>query len=157
MFVPLLAAVLVQLAPAQPASASPAPVSSPSPGASPVSPPPPPSPGAPLTLSTNNVNLNPAQQSVVTVTGAAAPLQLTLDRRLVTATADPAGTSVTITASQATGSDVLHVTDANGANADVNVRIAFNAGTIVAQTTLTVTGRNPRPTRLAGTAGLRSG
>jgi hypothetical protein len=111
--------------------------------------PPPPSPGAPLTLSTNNVNLNPAQQSVVTVTGAAAPLQLTLDRRLVTATADPAGTSVTITASQATGSDVLHVTDANGANADVNVRIAFNAGTIVAQTTLTVTGNPAQPDWLA--------
>ena len=140
MFVPLLATVLVQFTP-PPASASPASVSSPSPVASPVSAPSA-LPGAPLTLSSSNVNLNPAQQSVVTVTGAAPPLQLTLDRRLVTVTADPAGTSVTITASQATGSDVLHVTDANGASADVNVRVAFNAGTVVPQTTLMVTG-NP--------------
>jgi hypothetical protein len=147
MFVPLFASVLVQFTPTPPASASPAPVS-PSPVASPVSAPSA-SPAAPLTLSTTSVNLNPAQQSVVTVTGAEAPLQLTLDRRLVTVTADPAGTSVTITASQATGSDVLHVTDANGASADVNVRVAFNAGTVVGQTTLTVTGNPAQPDWLA--------
>ncbi len=146
MFAPLLAAALAQFTPAPSASASP--VVPPSPVASPVTSPSA-SPGAPLTLSTTSVNLNPAQQSVVTVTGAAAPLQLTLDRRLVTVAADPAGTSLTITASQATGSDVLHVTDANGASADVNIRVAFNAGTIVGQTTLTVTGNPAQPDWLA--------
>jgi hypothetical protein len=146
MFAPLLAAVLAQFTPAPSASASP--VAPPSPVASPVTSPSA-APGAPLTLSTTSVNLNPAQQSVVTVTGAAAPLQLTLDRRLVTVAADPAATSVTITASQATGSDVLHVTDANGASAEVNVRVAFNAGTIVPQTTLTVTGNPAQPDWLA--------
>ena len=59
------------------------------------------------------------------------------------------GTSVTITATQATGSDVLHLVDANGAQADVAIRVAFNAGTIVPQTTLTVTGNPADPDWLA--------
>ncbi len=50
------------------------------------------------------------------------------------------GTSVTITATQATGNDTLHLTDASGLHADLPIRVAFNAGTIVPQTTLTVTG-----------------
>ena len=108
-----------------------------------------PEPSAGLSLSANSVNLNPAQQQVVTVAGAAPPLQLTLDRRLVTVEANPDGTSLTIAASQATGSDVLHVTDANGAGADIAIRVAFNAGTIVPQTTLTVTGNPAQPDWLA--------
>jgi hypothetical protein len=142
MFAPLFAAaVFVRATPEAAASPQPAPVVSPS--SSPTI------PTAPLTLSTNGVDLNPAQQSVVTITGAAPPLQLALDRRLVSVTADPAATSVTITASQATGSDVLHVTDANGATADVAIRVAFNAGTIVPQTSLTVTGDPAQPDWLA--------
>ncbi len=99
-----------------------------------------PTPTPALTLSTNAVNLNPAQEQVVTLTGATPPLQLTLDRKLVVVSADPSGTSLTITATQATGTDVLHVSDANGASADIAIRVAFNAGTIVPQTTLTITG-----------------
>jgi hypothetical protein len=142
MLATILAVVLAQVSPAPSASPSVSPLTSP--GASPSA-----SPGAPLTLSTTSVDLNPAQQSIVTVSGAAPPLQLTQDRRLVTATADSAGTSVTITASQATGTDVLHVTDANGASADVGIRVAFNAGTIVGQTTLTITGDPALPDWLA--------
>jgi hypothetical protein len=99
------------------------------------------SPGA-LALSTASVRLNPAQQQVVTVSGAAPPLQAVLDQKLVTVSASADGTAVTITATQATGSDVLHLTDANGSHADLPIQVAFNAGTIVSQTTLTVTG-NP--------------
>ncbi|MGC2632844.1 MAG: hypothetical protein WA215_01395 [Candidatus Cybelea sp.] len=99
-----------------------------------------PTPTPALTLSANAVNLNPAQEQVVTLTGATPPLQLTLDRKLVVVSADPSGTSLTITATQATGTDVLHVSDANGASADIAIRVAFNAGTIVPQTTLTITG-----------------
>jgi hypothetical protein len=99
-------------------------------------------PGPALSVSATSVNLNPAQQQVVTVTGATAPLQATLDQRLVNATVGPDGTSVTITATQATGSDVLHLVDANGAQATIAIRVAFNAGTIEPLTTLTVTG-NP--------------
>jgi hypothetical protein len=99
-----------------------------------------PTPTPALTLSTNAVNLNPAQQQVVTLTGATPPLQLTLDRKLVVVSADPGGTSLTIAATQATGTDVLHVSDASGASADIAIRVAFNAGTIVPQTTLTITG-----------------
>jgi hypothetical protein len=102
-----------------------------------------------LTVSTTAVNLNPAQQQVVTVTGATAPLQLTLDRKIVLVGADPNGASVTITATQATGTDLLHVSDANGASVDIAIRVAFNAGTIVAQTTLTVTGDPAQPEWLA--------
>lgn len=114
-----------------------------------ASPSPTPMPSAALSLSTTSVNLNPAQQQVVTVTGATAPLQLTLEQRIVTASADQSGASVTITATQAVGNDVLHVTDAAGATADIAIRVAFNAGTIVPQTTLTVTGNPAQPDWLA--------
>ncbi|HEV3091123.1 MAG TPA: hypothetical protein VGX91_06700 [Candidatus Cybelea sp.] len=108
-----------------------------------------PAPTGVLTVTPAIVNLNPAQQQIVAIGGAVAPLQLTLDRKLVTVTVDPAGTNVTITATQATGSDVLHVTDATGASGDVTIRVAFNAGTIVPQTTLTVTGDPAQPDWLA--------
>ena len=140
----LMAGVLA----AQPAPASPSPETplSPAPSASPL-------PGAPptgsLSVTPSAVNLNPAQQRVVTVSGATAPLTATLDRKLVTVTVDPNATSVTIDASQATGDDVLHLADANGAQADIPIRVAFNAGTIVPQTTLTVTGNPADPDWLA--------
>jgi hypothetical protein len=122
----------------------------PTPAASPTSSPSAaPLPGAALGVSPVNIDLNPAQQRTIAVTGAAAPLQVTLDKRLVTATASADATTVTVTATQATGDDVLHVVDANGAQADVPVRVAFNAGTIVAQTTLKVTGEPVDPDWLA--------
>ncbi|HET6275899.1 MAG TPA: hypothetical protein VFE16_08235 [Candidatus Cybelea sp.] len=109
-------------------------------------------PGA-LTLSTSSVALNPAQQQVVTVSGAAAPLVATLDQKLVNVTVSADATSVTITATQATGNDVLHLVDAGGARADLPIRVAFNAGTIVPQTTLTVTGDPAEPDWLAARVG----
>jgi hypothetical protein len=126
-----------------PAVASPAPMPA-SPAASPTA------SGAPgLSLSATSVALNPAQQKVVTVGGATAPLQATLDQHLVNVTVDPSGSSVTITATQATGNDVLHLIDANGARADLPIRVAFNAGTIVPQTTLQITGNPVDPTWLS--------
>ncbi len=83
------------------------------------------------------------------MTGAAPPVQATLDQRLVTAGVSADGTTVTVTATQATGNDVLHLVDANGARADLPIRVAFNAGTIVAQTSLTVTGDPADPQWLA--------
>jgi hypothetical protein len=106
-------------------------------------------PPAALEVSTTAVNLNPAQQQIVTVTGATPPLQIVPDRKLVTATADPSGTALTIVAAQATGSATLHVTDATGVSADIAIRVAFNAGTVVGQTTLTVTGNPAEPAWLA--------
>ncbi|MBV8066738.1 MAG: hypothetical protein JO113_02090 [Candidatus Eremiobacteraeota bacterium] len=102
-----------------------------------------------LALSASSVALNPAQQQVIDVTGAAPPLQATLDQKLVNVGVSPDGTSVTITATQATGDDTLHLVDANGARADLPIRVAFNAGTIVPQTTLTVTGDPAQPDWLA--------
>lgn len=89
--------------------------------------------------------MNPAQQQAVGIGGATPPLQVTLDQKLVNVVVSPDGTSLTITATQATGNDTLHVVDANGARADLPIRIAFNAGTIVPQTTLTVTGNPVQP------------
>lgn len=86
--------------------------------------------------------MNPAQQQIVGIGGATPPVQATLDQRLVNVVVSPDGSSLTVTATQATGDDTLHVVDANGARADVPIRVAFNAGTIVPQTTLAVTG-NP--------------
>jgi len=96
--------------------------------------------GGKLTVSSASLNLNPAQQRIITISGAVAPVQATLDQRLVTASVDDNGTSVTLVAAQATGSDVLHLVDAVGTRADVPIRVAFNAGTIVPTTTLRVTG-----------------
>jgi hypothetical protein len=86
------------------------------------------------------VELNPVQQRTISVSGAAPPLTATLDKKLVNVAVDSSNTSVTLTATQATGNDVLHLADANGARADVAVRVAFNAGTIVPQATLQITG-----------------
>ena len=58
-----------------------------------------------LTLSTTSVALNPAQQQIVTVSGATAPLTATLDKKLVNVGVSPDGTSVTITATQAVGDE----------------------------------------------------
>lgn len=95
------------------------------------------------------MNLNPAQQQTIAVTGASAPLTATLDQKLVTVSVSPDASTVTITATQATGADVLHLVDANGSQADVAIRVAFNAGTIVPQATLTVTGAPADPDWLA--------
>ena len=105
-------------------------------------------PGA-LSLSATSLNLNPAQQQTITVSGAAAPLQATLDRKLVTVGVSPDATTVTVTATQATGADVLHLVDANGSQTDVAIRVAFNAGTIVPNTSLTVTGEPADSTWMA--------
>ena len=95
------------------------------------------------------MSLNPAQQQTISVGGAVAPLTATLDQKLVTVSVSPDSTQVTITATQATGTDTLHLVDAAGAQADVAIRVAFNAGTIVPQTTLTVTGDPADPIWLA--------
>ncbi|HXO17672.1 MAG TPA: hypothetical protein VN909_05840, partial [Candidatus Dormibacteraeota bacterium] len=103
----------------------------------------------PLGVSVTSVALNPAQQQTIAVTGATAPLEATLDRKLVNVGVSPDASSVTVTATQATGSDVLHLVDANGSQADVAIRVAFNAGTIAPQATLTVTGDPADPDWLA--------
>lgn len=95
------------------------------------------------------MSLNPAQQQTIAVGGAVAPLTATLDQKLVTVSVSPDSTQVTITATQATGTDTLHLADAAGAQAGVAIRVAFNAGTIVPQTTLTVTGDPADPVWLA--------
>lgn len=102
-----------------------------------------------LALSAQSVALNPAQQQIVTVSGATPPLQATLDQKLVNVSVSADGASVTITATQATGNDLLHLVDANGARADLPIRVAFNAGTIVPQTALAVTGDPADPAWLA--------
>ncbi|MBV8432744.1 MAG: hypothetical protein JO029_00515 [Candidatus Eremiobacteraeota bacterium] len=111
---------------------------------------PPATPSGPvLTLSATSLSLNPAQQRSIAVSGASPPLGISLDRKLVSATVDPSNASVTVTATQATGDDVLHISDANGATADVAIRVAFNAGTIVPEATLRVTGSPADPAWLA--------
>jgi hypothetical protein len=89
--------------------------------------------------------MNPAQQQVVGIGGATPPVQATLDQKLVNVIVSPDGSSLTVTATQATGDDTLHLTDAAGGRVDVPIRVAFNAGTIVPQTTLTVTGNPVQP------------
>ncbi len=137
-----VAAAMAQVTPQSSAPPTPPPLTepTPSPSSAPSAP-----PGPVLTVSAASVALNPAQQRTISVSGAAPPLNATLDKKLVVVAVDSSNTSVTLTATQATGSDVLHLVDANGARADVAVRVAFNAGTIVPQTTLQVTGAPADP------------
>lgn len=137
-FAHVLAAALLA-AQVSPAPAASPPLATPSPIAPSPLPSQAPSPGV-ITVNPASVALNPAQQQVIAIGGATAPLSATLDRKLVLVSVDPSGTSVTVTATQATGSDVLHLSDATGAGADVPIRVAFNAGTILPQATLKITG-----------------
>lgn len=108
-----------------------------------------PSPAAAFTVMPARLELSPAQQQTLTVSGASLPLVVILDRRLVSFTVDQTAATITVTATQATGTDVLHVTDARGAVVDVPVRVAFRAGTVVPATTLKITGSSVDPQWLA--------
>ncbi|HEV7179191.1 MAG TPA: hypothetical protein VGN11_04935 [Candidatus Baltobacteraceae bacterium] len=104
---------------------------------------------APFTVVPASIALSPAQQQTLALSGAAAPLAVTSDRKLVQVTVNQTTLAVTVTATQATGTDVLHIADARGANVDVPVRVAFPAGTVVKTTTLKVTGSPLDPAWLA--------
>ncbi|MEO7202645.1 MAG: hypothetical protein ABI431_07410, partial [Candidatus Tumulicola sp.] len=138
----MLHALLAGLLVAQPVPPSPdqtAPVPSPSA-----------SPGV-LSVSPATLQLNPAQQRTLQVSGASGQVSATAEQRLVTVAVDPASGSIVVTATQATGSDIVHVVDAGGGVADVPVRVAFDAGTIVSQTNLQVTGTPAGDAWLAST------
>ena len=117
---------------------SPPPLVSPVPSGAPV-----PSPGPALAANPASLALSPAQQQTVAIAGAALPLSAVLDRRLVIVTVD--GATLTVTATQATGSDTIHVTDSTGAALDVPVRVAFRAGTFVPSASLKITGTPADP------------
>ncbi len=102
-----------------------------------------------LTVAPVTVAMNPAQQQTIAVSNATPPLTASLDHALVTLSVSADGTVVTVTATQATGNDVLHLVDAAGNRADIPIRVAFNAGTIVPNLTLTVTGNPLDPGWLA--------
>ncbi len=93
--------------------------------------------------------LTPVQQQLLEVRGAVSPIAVTSDRRLVTFTVDQAAQTITVTATQATGTDRLHVSDTRGAQVDVPVRVAFLAGTVTKNATLKVTGSPVDPAWLA--------
>jgi len=138
----VLASILIQATPAASPSAAPSPpaVQTPSPSAPP--------PGT-LVASPATVGMNPAQQRVVTVSGSSGTISARLDSPLAAVSVDQVAHAISIAASNATGSTVLHVSDASGAAVDVPVRVAFNAGTIVPQATLKITGSPVDPQWLA--------
>ena len=140
--VALLALALAQTTP-PPAPPSPEPTATASPSSAPATPP------ATLTVTPASVAISPAQQAVVSVGNASGALAATSDSRLVTLSVDDQRRTVTVTATQATGSDVVHVTDANGARADVPVRVAWLAGTVTPHAVLKVTGSPVDPAWLA--------
>ncbi len=132
----------VLVTPAAPASpaASPFPQTSPSPAFTPAS--------GTLGVQPASVSLSPAQQQIITVTGANAPLQATTDRKLVILAVDQSALTVTVTATQATGNDTIHVIS-GASRIDVPVRVAFAAGTVEKTATLKVTGSPVDPAWLA--------
>lgn len=95
-----------------------------------------------LSVSPTNLALNPAQQRIISVNSATGTISTRLDANLVRISVDQAARTITVTATSQTGSDVVHVSDESGAEVDVPVRVALNAGTISKAATLQVTG-NP--------------
>ena len=126
---------------------------SPLPGAT-ISPSPSPSPSptgslSPISASPVSVAMTPAQQQVIKISGAVSPIAASSDRRLVSYLVDQTAQTITVTATQATGSDTLHVSDSRGAQVDVPLRVAFYAGTVAKTATLKVTGSPADPAWLA--------
>ncbi len=93
-----------------------------------------------LTVAPASIAITPAQQEIVHVSGAVLPLSVVSDKRLVSFAIDQNAATITTTATQATGTDTLHVTDASGATVDIPVRVAFLAGRVMKTATLKVTG-----------------
>ncbi len=150
----MLAAIVAIVAqvtplPSPPVLVTPAAPASPAASASPqASPSPSPIPSGALSAEPASIALSPAQQRVVTVSGAIAPLAATSDRKLVMLAVDQSASTVTVTATQATGNDTIHIT--SGTNQiDVPVRVAFAAGTVQKTATLKVTGSPVDPAWLA--------
>jgi hypothetical protein len=93
------------------------------------------------------VALHPGASQTVAVDGANGELTVSAQNALVDASAN--GTSVTITATGATGRDVVHVTDAAGAVLDVPVWVALDAAVVPAALIVRVTGQPLDPQWLA--------
>ena len=95
---------------------------------------------SPLVANPASVALHPGASGTISISGANGAITVTFTQALATATVDQVSHVVTIAASAQTGNDVAHVTDASGANVDVPVRVALDAGTIPSALTLKVTG-----------------
>ncbi|MHB8145116.1 MAG: hypothetical protein ACYDEW_05705 [Vulcanimicrobiaceae bacterium] len=86
------------------------------------------------------LDMHPAQQATVLISGAVGPLTATLDRRIVTIAIDQAAQTIFVTAEGQTGRATLDVTDTTGASVEIPVRVAFDAGTVPQRLALNVTG-----------------
>lgn len=114
-----------------------------------TSPSPVPSPTPALLATPASIAISPAQQTTVTLANATGDLAATTDAKLVTVTVDQRAHTVVVTATQATGNDVLHVSDTSGARVDVPIRVAWRAGNVPANAVLKVTGSPVDPAWLA--------
>ena len=102
------------------------PSESPTPSTSPTPTPTPP----PVTLQPNSTQVPVGQSTNVVINGALGAVTVAIaDPRVVSATIDPTGQTLTILG-KAPGSTTITVTDTRGISALVSVRVAFLAGTI---------------------------
>jgi len=95
-------------------------------------------PPAGLSASPQAVNDTPGLPVAVAISGAREPLQVSLDDKI--AAVSTSGTTITLTGGNRPGRTTMHVLDATGAQLDLPVRIAFNAGTVPKVLTLKLTG-----------------
>ncbi len=86
------------------------------------------------------VAMPPNGAARVVVTGATGALTVSTLQHVVTVDIDPATQAVRIFASDATGTDTIHIVDASGTTIDVPVRVAPYGGTLVESIDIEVTG-----------------
>jgi hypothetical protein len=147
----LLAVCLAAPAAAQmPASPTPSPAASPSPApgasATPGTPAAPAAPGAP-TPTPPPITVEPASATVpvgssarIAVGSAIAPISVVVhDPSVVDAAIDQTSSALTLSGKKP-GATVVTVSDARGLTRDIQVRVAYYAGSVAPQTTLSITG-----------------
>lgn len=143
-FLSLVLALVLQVTPPPPPPELVTP--QPSPSASPAASLPPspvssasPAP-APLAVSGLPVNLHPGETKTLTIQNGVGPFTASVDTPLASATVDQNARTITVTASQQTGSATIVLNDSTGAAVQIPVRVALDAGTMPSSITLRVTG-----------------
>jgi len=96
-----------------------------------------------------SVAMPPNGAARVTIAGATGALAVTVAQNLVTADVDPAAPVIRIFASDKTGTDTVHVVDADGASLDIPVRVAPYGGILAGSVSVDVTGDPADPAFVA--------
>jgi hypothetical protein len=102
---------------------------------------PPSSPAAqPFAVTGGPVNLHPGQSTTLAIQNGAGPFTTSITVPLATVTVDQNARTITVSASQQTGSAAITVNDSTGAAVQIPLRVAYDAATLPQSVAVRVTG-----------------